>query len=356
MIEASAIDGRLLAVSGLGAFCTALVVAASIARYWNRLLPDHPNSRSLHDRPISRAGGLAILAGAGVGISLTLLGLEGGDGGAGGAAPGSSWLAPLAAGAGVLCLVSLVDDARGAPIWLRLTVQTAVAAALVAAGFRIDDFVLPGIEAGTSLVVGGLFSALLIVWFVNLYNFMDGMDGIAAGMAVFGFGAFAWLSLPFEDPAFIGLALAMACAAAGFLPFNFPPARIFMGDNGATLLGLVAGAMALRADRAGYFPLWISILVFSPFVVDATITLVRRILRSERIWEAHLTHYYQRATVSGFGRRRVVLTEYALMLGCAASAWLALAYPTMQWSLIAAWAIAYTLVARTIDRQERRRR
>lgn len=353
MIEASAIDLRLLTVSGFGALGTALIVAAWIARRGTRFLPDHPNSRSLHDHPISRAGGLAIFAGAGVGISLTLLGSDGA--GVGGDSD-ASWLPPLAAGAVALCLVSLVDDARGAPVLLRLTVQVAVAVGLVVQGFRIDDFALPGLDAGTNPLVAGAFSALLIVWFVNLYNFMDGMDGIAAGMAVFGFGAFALLSLPSGDLPFIGLALAMACAAAGFLPFNFPPARIFMGDNGATLLGLVAGAMALRADRAGYFPLWISILVFSPFVVDATITLIRRIVRFERIWEAHLTHYYQRATVSGFGRRRVVLTEYALMLGCAASAWSALCYPMMQWPLIAVWTMTYAVVACTINLKERRRR
>ncbi|WP_156013098.1 MraY family glycosyltransferase [Thioalkalivibrio sp. HK1] len=354
MIEAPPIDLRLLMLSGFGAFCTALIAAGWISARGDRFLPDHPNARSLHDHPISRAGGLAILAGAGVGISSMLLGLD--EAALGGGGSSASWLPPLAAGALALCLVSLIDDAFGTPISLRLAVQIAVAVGLVAQGFRLDDFALPGLDARANLLLAGAFSTLLIVWFVNLYNFMDGMDGIAAGMAVFGFGAFALLSFPSGDPLFIGLASAMACAAAGFLPFNFPPARLFMGDNGATLLGLVAGAMALHADRAGYFPLWISILVFSPFVVDATITLIRRMLRLERIWEAHLTHYYQRATVSGFSRRRVVLTEYALMLGCAASAWTALSYPMLQWTLIAVWAAVYAVVARTINEKERRRR
>jgi UDP-N-acetylmuramyl pentapeptide phosphotransferase/UDP-N-acetylglucosamine-1-phosphate transferase len=182
---------------------------------------------------------------------------------------------------------------------------------------------------------------------------MDGMDGFAGGMAVIGFSTLAWLGR--ADPGFATLCLIVAAASAGFLFHNFPPAKIFLGDTGSTTLGFLAAACSLWGSRVGLFPFWVALLVFSPFIVDATVTLLRRLLRGERIWEAHRTHYYQRLVLLGWGHRRTVLVEYALMLACAGSALLAVRLPpTGQAMMALGWVFIYSLLMRGVGWLERR--
>jgi UDP-N-acetylmuramyl pentapeptide phosphotransferase/UDP-N-acetylglucosamine-1-phosphate transferase len=163
-------------------------------------------------------------------------------------------------------------------------------------------------------------AVLALMWFTNLYNFMDGSDGLAGGMAVAGFGAYAIAAWQSGDPALATAAAGTAAAALGFLAFNFHPARVFMGDSGSIPLGFLAGAMGLAGWRDGLWPLWFPVLAFGPFVADASATLARRVLRGERFWQAHRTHYYQRLVQLGWGHRRTAFAEYALMLLCAAVA------------------------------------
>jgi UDP-N-acetylmuramyl pentapeptide phosphotransferase/UDP-N-acetylglucosamine-1-phosphate transferase len=149
---------------------------------------------------------------------------------------------------------------------------------------------------------------------------MDGSDGLAGGMAVIGFGTYglaAWLGGNLELEL---LAWSIAAAAAGFLIFNFPPAKIFMGDVGSIPLGFLAGALGVAGWLQGLWPLWFPLIVFAPFIVDASVTLLRRALRRERIWQAHREHYYQRLILSGWSHRKTAIWEYALMLACAALA------------------------------------
>jgi UDP-N-acetylmuramyl pentapeptide phosphotransferase/UDP-N-acetylglucosamine-1-phosphate transferase len=176
------------------------------------------------------------------------------------------------------------------------------------------------------LAAGSSGAALLVVlllaiaWLTNLYNFMDGSDGLAGGMAVVGFGTYglaAWLGGNLELEL---LAWSIAAAAAGFLIFNFPPAKIFMGDVGSIPLGFLAGALGVAGWLQGLWPLWFPLIVFAPFIVDASVTLLRRALRRERIWQAHREHYYQRLILSGWSHRKTAIWEYALMLACAALA------------------------------------
>ena len=191
---------------------------------------------------------------------------------------------------------------------------------------------------------------------MNLYNFMDGMDGFAGGMAVIGFGTFAVFGWLAGQQLFAALNLIVAAAAGGFLLFNFPAARIFMGDIGSSSLGFLAAAFMLWADRNGIFPLWIGVLVFSPFIVDATVTLIRRILRRDKFWEAHKRHYYQRLVQLGWGHRRTVLWEYAVMVLCAVSALIArYLAPSGQWIMIAMWLLAYLVIMIVVHELEARR-
>jgi len=260
------------------------------------LLPtDVPNQRSLHDRAIPKAGGVVIVLVALVGVGL-VLGFD------------HPSVRPLVSGALLLAVVSLWDDYGHVSPLLRLLIQGSASLILVSAIYSVSP---PWLNA--ALVV-------LAVWAINLYNFMDGMDGLAASMAIVGFSALGMLGFLGDDLGYACAAWSVAGAAAGFLVFNFPPARIFMGDVGSTFLGYMMAAASLWGVQHQIFPFWAPLLIFAPFWLDATITLLRRLLRGERVWEAHRSHFYQRAVLAGVPVRRVLLVETLLMLGCSAVA------------------------------------
>ena len=242
----------------LTAFAAALFVVWWLARgRLSTLVLDHPNPRSLHEAPIPRTGGLGLHAGAQLALALIAPNL-----------PPALWIAFI-----VLMVVSFWDDLRGIAAPWRLAVHLAACALFVAA-------VLPR-DYGLLLAAA---AALAIAWMANLYNFMDGSDGLAGGMALIGFSAYgvaAWLAGSAE---FALVNFCIAAAAAAFLVFNFHPARIFLGDAGAVPLGFLAGALGLAGwlQRDGTW--WFPLLVFAPFIVDATVPLARRLLRHEKVW------------------------------------------------------------------------
>ncbi len=300
---------------------------------WVRVM-DHPNERSLHSEPTPRVGGLAImsaffivvLAGAlllGVVISPVLL------------------LCALA-----IMVISFLDDCYSISAAIRFGIHLAVAMVLVVSDFQLTLVeLLPGWSWLWPEPVALLFSFVFVVWLVNLYNFMDGMDGFAAGMAIAGFSCFALLGWQAQHQSFIAANLIVVGAVLGFLRFNFPPARIFMGDAGSSTLGFLVAAFTLWASVDGIFPLWIAVLVFSPFIVDASVTLLRRLFAGERVWEAHKRHNYQRLVESGWGHRKTVLYAYLLMILCATSAWLAMQVTLVfQLAIITGWVIIYTVI------------
>ncbi len=287
---------------------------------------DHPNQRSLHVTPVPRIGGLGLIAG----VAASLLwappaGLE------------SILLLTLA-----LAALSWLDDWRGLPVSLRL------AAHLAAAGL----FVL-GSGLAEGQLVWALLLALAVVWMTNLYNFMDGADGLAGGMAIFGFAAYAVAAWLAGDMDMARLAACVAAAAAGFLRFNFPPARLFLGDVGAVPLGFLAAALGLEGWRRGLWSPALPVLAFAPFIIDAGVTLLRRLLRGENAGEAHREHYYQRLIRMGWSRRRLALAAYPLMAASAASAvWVAHS-PGWQTTLITIWGGLYVWGLAWVDRRWR---
>lgn len=332
-------------LAAIAAFWIALLVTRQICNpaSWLHVL-DHPNERSLHSQPVPRTGGVAILTGvAAAGLLLA---------GVGDDVP--SVVGWIASGAAVVAVLSLIDDHRGLPVRVRLLGQLASAGLVTGGGLWLGSVDLPGVSWAWHAGVGVVVSALYLVWMINLYNFMDGMDGFAGGMALIGFGTFALLGVLAGNPAFGAASAIIAAAAAGFLLFNFPPARIFMGDVGSATLGLLAGSLSLWGARDGVFPIWVGLIVFSPFMADATVTLIRRLLRGERIWQAHRTHYYQRLVQSGWGHRKTVLYEYGLMLACGTSGVLGQSLgPAGQWTLIIGWCLIYALLAVVVSRFER---
>jgi len=293
---------------------------------------DHPNERSLHQTPVPRTGGLGVLAGMAAAGLIT----------------GWWWPAPwvwLLAALVLVALVSFLDDRSEVPRRWRLAAHLGAAGLLMTGGILWTELDLPWGHWHLSQAVAVPLTMLCIVWMINLYNFMDGMDGLAGGMAAIGFGALAVLGWQAGDPAYATASAVVAAAAGGFLTSNFPPARIFLGDVGSSSLGLLAAALSLLGAQRGAFSLWVAGLAFGPFIVDATWTLLRRLARGERLWEAHRSHHYQRLVLAGWGHRKTLLWASVLMAAGAATAVAGVGMPaTDQIWLLAFWAGIYALV------------
>ena len=318
----------------------------------------HPNDRTLHSTPTPQTGGLAVIVSVVIALlaaasvlalvqpSQPLLPK--------GVASGSLWIVVSML---LVFTVSFIDDCIGLPASLRLGVQAAAAFIIISGvGLTLSSIPIPGgltIELGLAAIP---VSALLLIWMANLYNFMDGMDGFAGGMTFWGFGFLAYFGWQTHFPVMLIISTFVAMGALGFLMHNFPPARIFMGDAGSITLGFLAGTFMILGVRDGIFDLWVPIMIFSPFIADATATLLRRALLRKRIWEAHREHYYQRVVLSGWSHRRTVLAEYGIMILCGG---LAVAYhhSTDKGRLIilGAWVGVFVLLAMLVHALERKK-
>lgn len=254
---------------------------------------DQPNARSLHTVPVPRIGGAGLLLGA-----------------------MTAWLCFSASlpstvllGLALLMVISLIDDIWHAPVWCRLLIH-----AIVAAWFAIS-LLLGAYDWLTVLCV-----IIATIWMSNLYNFMDGSDGLAGGMTIIGFGYYGLIAFLADDHNFAMINFSVAAAAMAFLLHNFHPARVFMGDAGSVPLGFLAAVFGILGWLSQLWTIWVPLLIFSPFIADATVTLTKRLLQGKKIWQAHREHYYQRLVQSGFGHRNTALAAYALMLTAGISA------------------------------------
>jgi UDP-N-acetylmuramyl pentapeptide phosphotransferase/UDP-N-acetylglucosamine-1-phosphate transferase len=318
----------------------------------------HPNDRTLHAMPTPQTGGVAVIASVVIALVATasLLAitqpvkplLPKGFG------SGSLWIVVSML---LVFVVSFIDDCRGLPASLRLGVQAAAALIIVVGvGLTLSSIPIPG---GPTILLGIAaipVSVLVLLWMANLYNFMDGMDGFSGGMTAIGFGFLAYFGWVAGSPVMLMIAVFVAMSALGFLVHNFPPARIFMGDAGSITVGFVAGTLILLGVRDEIFELWVPIILFSPFILDATITLIRRALRFEKIWMAHRQHYYQRIVLSGWSHRRTVLAEYGVMTACGGIAVLYHHAPE-KWRLLilGVWLVMFLLLAMFVHRLERKK-
>lgn len=321
-------------------FAIALLGAAWLARPGNRWSAQAvPDARSLHERTTPSGGGAAVVAAIALADLVLRLFPPSGAPGAGLFPHPNLLVATL-----LLAAISWADDRRPLSPALRLVVHAGAGFLLLGAGLVPDG---PAWAQAAAL--------LAVVWSINLFNFMDGMDGFAGGMAVIGFGALGLLARAGGDPPLALACFVVAAAFGGFLTWNFPPARIFLGDVGSAPFGFLAAAFALWGARTGAFGLAAPLLVFAPFWVDATLTLVRRALRRERVWEAHRSHAYQRLARAGWGHRRATLAEYALMLVCAGAAALhEAAAPPFRLGLLAAVAALFASLVIAVRAVERK--
>jgi Fuc2NAc and GlcNAc transferase len=310
----------LLAMLGVALFSG--LVAETVRRHAGKMgLLHAPNHRSSHTRPTPHGGGLGIALGgtlAGLGLAVAYPETAAG-------------IVPIAWFSILISAVGFWDDIRPLPAGWRFVVQLAVCLGILIAlpGAHPD---WGGAPALLVLLLGG-------VWWVNLFNFMDGIDGLAGVQAVFMFVAGAVLAVMFA-PESAGHALwfwmwLLAAAVLAFLRVNWPPAKIFMGDVGSIYLGFLLFCYCLMTVRAGWltYPAWL--ILSALFVTDATLTLLRRIMRGERWFEAHRNHLYQRLALRWKAHRPVTLLALALNLALLAPlAWVALRWPEWAWWIV----------------------
>jgi len=291
---------------------TALVFAASWAgtgaiTLWlrRRMILDHPGERSSHRRPVPKGGGIAVASAT----LLAWLGLA-----ALGKAPPETLLVCCLGFA--LAALSWLNDLTHIPAVVRLGFHLLIAAtglmALPDRGREFQGLLSPTLDAAATV--------LLWTWFLNLYNFMDGIDGLAASeTACIGFGlAFVAALTGVASGGYLLLVVALAAAALAFLPWNWHPARVFLGDVGSVPLGFMQGWLLLLLAGRGY---WVSALLLPLYyLADATLTLLTRIASGRRFWQPHKGHFYQRALRSDGNHAKVVLWILAgncALVGCA---------------------------------------
>ena len=314
----------------LAAFAASALLTGLVRRYaLSRAVLDVPNERSLHSVPTPRGGGLAIVVVVGLAhaacVARGLLPL----------ASGSAW------GGAALLLAALgwADDRRPLPARGRLLVQLAIAFVALTV---MSDTAQPG-ALGQALAVA--LGGFAFVWFVNLYNFMDGADGLAGTQATVAAGALGLFAALDGDAGVAAVGLALAGASAGFLCWNRAPARIFLGDVGSYFLGGYLGLLACHLLARGD-AIWHWLILLSPFITDASLTLARRMLAGERWWAAHRTHAYQRLVTAGWSHARLARAFLALCLVLATLAGWAFRQPALApWLALLAYGLTVTIWA-----------
>ena len=271
-------------------------------RQWalQRQILDVANHRSLHTGAVPRGGGIAIVA-------LTIVGLMTLSLFAAVSSPAVVWAYTF--GALLVAAVSWVDDVRGLPAFVRLPAHLVAAGAVVLACGGVDALAIPAVGTMNARVAGSTFAVIWIAFLTNAFNFMDGSDGIAGLQALIAGAGLVVLGFLAHDALLVLVPALIAGSSAGFLRSNWAPANVFMGDVGSAFLGFSFASVSVIG--AASFPrlLAAGILTVWPFVFDTAFTLLQRIRRGERIWEAHRSHLYQRSIARG-ARHAGVALEY----------------------------------------------
>ena len=323
----------ILFLTAIGAAVLSAVLIVVLKPLLVRYALARPNARSSHKVPTPQGGGIAVVGASLIVAGAILVALD----------PPGSFLVAAAAAVG-LALVGAVDDIRPLPAGFRLLLQVvAVATVVTVGGGRVLPDI-PLLAEQAILIFGG-------VWFVNLVNFMDGLDWITVAemVPITGFVALLWLTDVLPTQAAI-VAASLCGALLGFAPFNKPVARLFLGDVGSLPIGLLVGWMLLHLARTG--TLAAALLLPLYYLMDATITLLRRLKRRERVWEAHRSHFYQKATDNGFSALSVSAHVFGLNLALAALAAMTLAWRSeaVQVAALGLGVVLVSLVLRRFSR------
>ena len=265
---------------------------------------DVPNERSSHEAPKPRFGGVAIVLS--FYAALIWLWIE---------RPETRSFFPLAAGSAVLFITGVLDDWRGLSVKMRFATQIVAAITVASFGIQLDHIYIPAVGNVDLGWFGIPLTVLFVVGSINFYNFIDGIDGLAAGSAFIASGVLALIAMTLGHGQLALLLVAVAGSTIGFLQFNFPPSKLFMGDSGSTFLGFVFAYVALAGNSLSpELPVFIPLLILSSLYLDAGLTLFNRLLKRENIFEAHHTHYYQRLLSLGLNHKQVTLLEYLVII------------------------------------------
>ncbi len=247
--------------------------------------------------------------------------------------------------------LSLVNDQQEVHPGYRLAVHLMAGAILAGNLAPVPAQWVP--EALLGLVF--IWYVLGIAWAVNLFNFMDGMDGLAAAMGFLGFAGLAAIGIIKGDSGYTVANAAVAASVAGFGLHNFPPARIFMGDSGSTILGLLAAASSLWAVQSELVPPLVPCILFFPFVADATVTLWRRAVSGRALWQPHREHHYQRLVLAGWSQRRVLLLYFGFIVLCVMAAVATVWFDSTGWPAMGLVVAAGAGIGRLVKRVETER-
>ena len=319
----------MLSAAGLiVALLGAAVLTGWIRSYARRhQILDVPNARSSHSVPTPRGGGVSIVLMTLVALCMT------------GLAGWIPWdvVVSLLVGGVLVAGIGWLDDRSHIPARWRMLAHLVAAGWVIAGAGWVAELPIPGGDLALGWVAAPL-GVLWIAWVLNLYNFMDGIDGIAGIEAVTVSAAAAGLLWHAEYPGLAFLVAAVGAASLGFLAWNWPPAKVFMGDAGSAFLGFTFGSLALITHALDALVIWSWLILLGVFLVDSTVTLVRRLLRGERVYEAHRSHAYQHASRHFRGHLPVTVS-----VGLINIAWLApLALVAATWP---EWGIILVLVA-----------
>jgi Fuc2NAc and GlcNAc transferase len=324
-----------LAVFGPTACVASMLLTRLALRYTvTKAVLDLPNERSLHSTPTPRGGGVAIVAVVLLGIAYLA---------AFRMIPPQVAIA-LYGGGLIVAWAGWADDRRGLSARVRVAAHAAAALWAIAWLGGMPALIV-GAEPVRLGIAGSLLAMLGVVWATNFYNFMDGIDGLAAAEAT-SIGTAAALLLATRGSPLATVAALLAGAAAGFLPWNWERARIFMGDVGSGFLGFAFGTLAVATENSGDLPALLWILLFGVFFGDATITLLRRMLRREAWHSAHRVHAYQRAVRGGWSHNGVTIVALLVNVCLGLLAWLALKSPRqLPFALLAGGVLVCALYA-----------
>jgi Fuc2NAc and GlcNAc transferase len=307
------------------AFLVSFLLTGLAAWYARRRgLLDHPGERHSHTQVTPRGGGAGLVLAF---VLVPLLVFPGGY--------PEWWLYAILPGVVVLALTGWWDDHVSLSVRYRLMVQLAVT------GWLMGYAVYAGWHPGLSLMFAcGLF----VIWMVNLYNFMDGSNGMAGLQGVFAAAVLAGLFHAANDSSFTLLSLVLAACCAGFLPWNLGQARVFMGDVGSLALGFAFASMLLYGVASKAFSYPVAWLVMLLFITDASLTLLWRVIRGERWYNAHRQHLYQRMIAHGLTHGRVATVYQAVnMIMVLPGIVLAVRFPTLAWVIALVLTLTFVL-------------
>lgn len=314
----------LVGLALLGAFFISFAVSGLMSRHAGDWLLDKPVARSAHQSATPRGGGLSIVVA--VYVFLVVMFVQGFV--SGGQISVLLCAVPVA-------LAGLADDFRSLPVKLRLFIHLSAAVLALYLLGPVPDAFFSGLLELPALVLGSLL-IIALVWLLNLYNFMDGIDMLAAGQCLFVSGVAAILLFE-ADESLAWVCTGLFVATLGFMVWNLPPARLFMGDTGSTFLGFFLGLLGLLTHYAGTLSVWAWVLLMGGFIADTTCTLLRRLIKGQRVTEAHSTHAYQH-----LARRLKSHSRAAAAMGAVnvfwllPFVWLAVTYP--EYGVV--WAIS----------------